>query len=223
MNAPHAPQPRLPVRRTAGARRGVRRGSRRAVDQDAAAVRARPHQPVAAGGSGRLDARRLRLRRRDDARAVADAFRERAVRPADRADHRDTLPPRPSGQCAVAERALRLPRRHDAGRVPDRARGAGAARRRIRTRTSARCSRRTAWRPISSRRWPRAATPTIAACRKCRAGSTALSTAMRWSPAASRGASSAVMGIPRSTRRCIPRRADCSCPATCCCRGSAPT
>ena len=42
---------RLSVRRSAGARRGNHCGPRRALDPDAAAVCARPHQPVAAGGT----------------------------------------------------------------------------------------------------------------------------------------------------------------------------
>ena len=70
---------------------------------------------------GAFHARRLRLRRRADARAVGTAFRARWRRAA-LAHRRHALPSRPLRQRRVADGALRLPDRDDAGRVPERVR-----------------------------------------------------------------------------------------------------
>src|SRR5882672_640129 len=130
-------------RPTAAARSRTRSGTRRLLAADAAAVRAEPCQPLADRRARRIHARRLRLRRRDDARALAAALCDHACEATDPADRRHALPPRSSRQRGVARGALRLPDRDDAGRIPRRARADRAARG-IR---SGRCARalRAAW------------------------------------------------------------------------------
>ena len=83
----------------------------------------------------RLHARRLRLRRRADARAVGAAFRDDARRRADRAHRRHALPPGPPRQRRVARRRASAARSTmtqaeylTAHAIVERARGARAGR-----------------------------------------------------------------------------------------------
>ena len=107
-----------PTRRGAEGRRG------RVVDPHAAALRARPHQPVAPRGRRRLDARRHRLRRRGDVVAMGAAFRGRDGRAAGEERGRHALPSRPPGQRRMAGAQDRRALLDDDGGIPLGARGA---------------------------------------------------------------------------------------------------
>ena len=145
------------------------RGARAALAADAAAVRARPHQPVAARGAGRLHAGRHRLWRRADARAVGRALRDDDARAPARAHHRHALSSGPPRQRRVARgTASAVAVDDDAGGIPDRPRGHRRARGARSTPTPASCSAGTAWPPRTSPRSLPAATTTGAASRKCR-------------------------------------------------------
>ena len=93
--------------------------TRHPVAPDAAAVRAQPHQPLAA----RRRARRHRGRHGDraaaDARAVGNAVRRRARGSPHRPRPRHPLPPGSHGQCRLALAALRRGAVVPAGRVAD--------------------------------------------------------------------------------------------------------
>ena len=122
MNAslPASSTSRSPARRRRARRRG-RAG--RALAADAAAVRARPHQPLAGRGAataGRSSTAATATRRR--ASCGNATSRATLARPPADAHRRHPLPPGPRRQRRLARRALRLPRGDDAGRVPDRAR-----------------------------------------------------------------------------------------------------
>src|SRR5690242_17267378 len=85
---------RLSLRRTARSGRSARSRAAYLLAAHAAAVRARSHQPVVAEGRRELHANRLRLRRRDDTRALGTALRDDARATADHANRRDALPSR---------------------------------------------------------------------------------------------------------------------------------
>ena len=138
---PAATDPQLSARRSARPRHVARGRARHSLAAHAAAVRARSHQSVAARRRRRLDAGRLRLRRRADARALGDAFRRRrsaasrSTRIIATHYHPDHL-----GNAAWLAARFGCPVAMTAGRIPDRARDRRRAQRLRRGADAARCS-----------------------------------------------------------------------------------
>ena len=109
----------FPVATPPGAGRDRADRAGRAVAAHAAAVRAQPHQSVAARGRPGLDVVDTGFCAARDARGVGAHLRRASRRPADHPGHRDAFPPRPYRARRLADRAL-------AGAVVDHREGVAA-------------------------------------------------------------------------------------------------